>query len=103
MTKRSKLTEQDVQAGEQGDLIDVQPENIKEIVKQARLYKRLQVKRIDMLTDEVVAKKTLLSMLEAEKIERIDGKIVLKCNGMTITVSPRDELIKVKDDADDGE
>lgn len=84
--------------GEQLDLIDVAPENSKEIIKVAKRYKALQFERIQILADEIAAKKELLELVKKSNPQRLDdGKITFSLDGMTITVTPRDELVKVKE------
>ena len=86
------------------DLIDVTPENSQEIIAQARAYKAAQELRIDALEDEVAAKVKLLALIKEANLARLpDGKIRMRLDGYTITVTPRDELVKVKEDSEPGE
>jgi len=79
----------------------VTPENSKEIIKQAKAYKAAQSRRIEALENEVAAKVKLLSLIKEAKVQRLDdGKIRFKLDGYTITVTPRDELVKVKEDSE---
>jgi len=94
----------DATTGEQLDLIDVAPENSKEIIALARAYKSAQGRRIDALEEEVAAKVKLLALIKGANLQRLDdGKIRLHLDGYTITVTPRDELVKVKEDSEEGE
>ena len=88
--------------GEQMDLIDVSPENMKKIKPVARRYKAAQKVRIEALKKETELKAQLLSLIKDSNPTHLeDGSIKFQCDGMLITVTPRDELIKVKDE--DGE
>jgi len=85
--------------GEQLDLLDVGPENSKEIVKQAKHYKVALSRRIEALQEEVTAKEKLKALIKEANLKPMDdGKIRVHVNGYTITVTPRDELIQVKED-----
>lgn len=83
------------------DLIDVGPENSKEIIRVARLYKTTLSKRIDLLAQEVEHKHKLLELINNAHLQRLpDGRIRFKVEGYTITVTPRDELVKIKEDSE---
>jgi hypothetical protein len=88
--------------GEQMDLIDVGPKHSKEIIAQARKYKTIVTKRVKLTSEEVTAKVRLLDMVKAAKLKRLsDGTIKFKIDGITIKVTPRDELIQVTEDKED--
>ena len=90
---------EDTTTGEQLDLLDVGPENSKEIVKQAKHYKTALSRRIEALQEEVTAKEKLKALIKEANLKPMDdGKIRVHVNGYTITVTPRDELIQVKED-----
>ena len=96
MAKRNRKTEE---VDGQQDLIDVHPENEKKIIAAARRYKKAQAARIKALDDEVNAKQELLQLVKEADLQRLDdGKIQFRIDGMTITVTPRDELIRVKEE-----
>lgn len=84
--------------GEQLDLIDVSPENSKKIVGVARRYKAAQAERTAALEREVGEKEKLLAMVKEAKLQPVDGVIRFRVDGLLITVTPRDELVKVKDE-----
>ena len=95
----SQAKELETTAGEQGELIDVSPENSKEILRVAKRYKAAQIKRINALTDEKAEKEKLLDLIKKGNYQRLDGgKIRFSIEGFTITVVPRDELIQIKDE-----
>lgn len=88
--------------GGQLDLIDVSPANGKEIIKQARIYKKAQAERIEALAEEVESKQKLLALVKEANLKPLeDGVIRFRLDGFTITVKPRDELVKVKDDSEE--
>lgn len=89
---------------EQLDLIDVAPENEKEIIACAKRYKKFQRERSEALKNEVAEKQKLLNLIEAAELSRLDdGSIKFKVDGFMITVTPRDELIRVKDEGEENE
>jgi len=83
MAKKSKMqkeiekNEKAQQAGEQMPLIDVGPENLKEIIPHARAYTAVMQRRIKALAEEVKE----------------------KCDGLLVTVTPQDDKIKVKEES----
>lgn len=84
--------------GDQLDLIDVQPENAKPIMRAARLYKKCQIARIAALDEEVAQKQRVLELIEAANLQPLEGGVIrFQCDGMTISVTPRDKLLRVKD------
>jgi hypothetical protein len=102
MAKKNDSMQKEVEKGEQMDLIDVGPKNSKEIIKHAKLYRSALAKRVDALAEEVAEKHKLLELIDAEHLQRLDdGKIKFKLDGFTITVTPRDELVKIKEDGDE--
>lgn len=101
-TMQNEVEKSEQEAGEQMKLIDVGPENSKEIIKQARIYKAAVAKRIKATNEEVPAKQKLLKLIIDAHLNRLeDGTIKFKLDGYTITVTPRDELIKVKEDKEE--
>lgn len=85
--------------GEQAELIDVTPKNHKEIIKLARAYKKAQGERTSALAEEIKWKEKLLAEVkEAKIVAEPDGGYKFKCDGATISVMPRDELVRVKFD-----
>jgi hypothetical protein len=92
------------QEAEQLELMDVTPEFAKPLKAAARKYKKAMGERQAALKDEVEAKAKVLELVKAAGIKP-DASGVTKCHvdGMTIKVTPRDELVKVKMDEDDDE
>jgi len=85
-------------SGEQLDLIDVAPENQKEIIACAKRYKKALSIRIDALAQEKKEKSKLLELIENAGLQHLpDGKIRFRVDGYKITVTPRDELVQVKE------
>ena len=84
---------------EQLELIEVGPENMEEIMPAAKLYQKAKVARIKATDREVKTKVALLSAVKKAKLGRLDdGSIRFRCDGMLISITPRDELVKVKED-----
>ena len=85
-------------SGEQLTLIEVQPENAKPIIKAARLYKKCQAARQAALAQEVKQKKKILELIRAAKLQPLDeGVIKFEFDRVLISVTPRDELIRIVD------
>jgi hypothetical protein len=84
--------------GEQMDLIDVTPEELQRIKPVARKYKKAQRARL-------AAEKEEVKLVREAKIPRLDdGSIKFSCDGMTVKILPRDELVRVtgvEEDDDD--
>ena len=81
----------------QMDLLDFRPKNIEEITKWAKEYRETLTTRIQWLEEEKAQKAKLLQLVRDSGAKPIDdtGKILLVCDGLKITVTPRDELIQV--------
>ena len=87
--------------GEQLDLIEVEPENAKQIARCARVYKKAQAVRLEALDEEVKNKKKLIALIHEADLQPVNGKYKFRAGKMIITVTPCDERVGVKDD--DGE
>jgi hypothetical protein len=94
-------TEVEVKKGEQRALIDTAPENSKEIIRHAKKYKEVQTERLAALVQEKEEKQILLTLIKEANIQPVDGKISFHCDGYKITVVPRDELIRIKEEGDE--
>lgn len=85
--------------GEQLDLIDVGPANFKAIKPVAKKYRLIVKERLAAQAKEVELKTELLALVKDAHMQHLDdGTIQFRVDGMLITITPRDELIKVKDD-----
>lgn len=101
--KEKELKEQAEQsaAGEQLDLIDVTPENLKKIIPVARAYRKVVKERVEFTNRETALKTDLLNLIKEAKLKRLpNGNIKFKCDGLTITVTPTDEKISIKEEKD---
>lgn len=84
--------------GEQLDLIDVQPENAKAIIRAARLYKEFQAARQTALSKELEQKHWVLKLVKAAKLQPLNGgKIKFEYDTVMVCITPRDELVTVKE------
>ncbi len=93
-----KKGESKARKGEQLDLIEVHPKNVKAIVREARLYKELQATRLSALAKEVAQKEKVKEMVKAAGFQRLDdGTIRFEYDGVLVTVAPQDDKITVKD------
>jgi len=91
-------------AGEQLDLIDVTPENLKKILPVAKAYRKIVKERVGLTNKETELKNKLLGMIKEANMRRLsDGKIRFKHDGLIITVTPCDEKISIKEERGDGE
>lgn len=88
--KEQKISE------EQLDLIDVHPENEKEIVAAAKLYRKHLANRQAAGRKEVEQKEKILMLIKEAKLQPLeDGKIRFSSDGFTFTVTPRDFLVQI--------
>lgn len=91
-----KTEENEEKTGEQLDLIDVAPENAKPLIDEARVYKKHQRARLAAEKKEVEHKQKLLSLVREANLQRLpDGVIKFVYNGVTVKITPRDDLVQV--------
>ena len=84
---------------EQLELIDVKPENMQEILPAAQTYQKAKLARMKATDKETKAKKELLQLVKEAKLKPLDdGVIRFRCEHLFISITPRDELIKVKEE-----
>jgi hypothetical protein len=96
MAKTKKTTDE-----EQLDLIDVAPENARAFKRVARKYKAAQTERLAWLKKEKEHKDKILELTKEAKLKpNANGVIRFRLDGIQITITPRNELVNVKD-ADD--
>jgi len=97
---QEEVEKTEVPVGEQMPLIDVAPENAKEILSCARRYKSAQRSRLAAEKEEVAEKQKLLQLIRQAGVKPVDlsGKISFRCDHLIITVTPRDELVRVKEE-----
>lgn len=97
MAKKKKKSSKIV-TGEQMDLLDVAPKNAKEIIAAARLYQKYQAARVKALAKEIEQKTLILELVKKADLQELGGgKIDFEVDGIRITITPRDELVKVTD------
>lgn len=92
-------TKETAEVGEQMELIDVSPKKAKPIIASARILKRLQIARASAQEKENKQKAILLNLIEEANIQRLpDGKIKFHYDGITLTVTPKQESVSVKEE-----
>jgi len=99
-SKSSKKTAggTDVKVEKQLDLIDVHPKNAGPIIELARKYRTVVSQRVKLLAKEVEMKAQILEMVKAANLKRLaDGVIRFTYDGYTLTVTPQDEKLNVKE------
>ncbi|MGE0289359.1 MAG: hypothetical protein AB7I42_23995 [Bradyrhizobium sp.] len=89
----------------QGQLLDVSHPAAKEIQRIARAYKKTVKERMEVAKKELELKEKLRAEVKESGMKPDeDGVITFTCGKVTITVTPRDELVRVKDaDAEEGD
>ena len=88
------------QTGEQMNLIDVGPKNLKKIAPHARKYKAAMNERVAALAIEVAEKQIIKDMVEESGLKRMpDGSYKFHCEGLKIEIIPQDEKIKIKEES----
>jgi hypothetical protein len=74
---------------------------MKKIMPVAKEYERVKMDRCNLTVKEKELKTQLLSLIKESGVKPLaDGSIRLCADGISITVTPRDELVKVKDELD---
>lgn len=87
--------------GEQLPLLDVGPEHAQKFAAVAREYKRHQAARLAAGSKEKTKKEELKSLIRDSKLTPLeDGIIRFRIEGLLIEMTPRDELITVKEEAE---
>ncbi len=98
----AKNNEQGPDEGEQLELIDITPEYAKPILAAGRKYKKALAARQAALAEEIEAKHKIIELVKQAKIApNAEGITQCRVDGMTIKITPRDELVRVKLDEDD--
>ena len=83
-------------------LIETLPENIQEIVDVAIEYKECVTTRLGILKKEVELKHKIKEMVKEAKLQPLkDGVIRFRHDGVLISITPRDEVIRVKEVKDE--
>ncbi len=95
-TAKSKKLNEGKAPGDQLDLIDTVPENLKPIVAAVEVYKKFQAARLGNLKQELIHKKKVLDLVKAAGIAHDEeGLIKMSYGDKTIIIEPRDDLIKI--------
>lgn len=81
---------------EQLDLMELGPENAKAIKRAARAYKDAQTQKASWAEDENAQKNKILALVREAGLHANDkGVIQFQLDGIIITITPRDELVRV--------
>ena len=103
MAKDKKKSEDVADAGEQLQLLDVSHPLAKDIKRAAKRYDVDKHERMAATKKEVESKTKLLALVKQSGVRPdAEGVIEFAVDGLHISVTPRDELVKVKDDGEDG-
>lgn len=99
MAKRKSSMQEEVDKtdGEQLELIEVGPENIKKILPIAKAYKKVVSERVALNAKEKVLKEKLRDFAHTSGLKRLpDGSIRFSCGeGVKVELFPQDEKVKV--------
>lgn len=83
--------------GEQLQLIEVGPENLKVIAKETRKYRALVDERLIILKKEVKQKDKVKALVKEAELQRLkDGRIQFEVGDEIICLMPQDDLITIK-------
>ena len=83
-------------AGDQLALIDIHPENAKPIIALALTYKKYVAERQLALAKEVELKNKILDLVKAAKLQPLEnGNTTFTYEGVTVSIEPQDEKVKV--------
>lgn len=84
---------------EQLQLLEVSHPQAKPIMASARRYKKLVRERTEALKEEIKEKEKLRALVKEANLKADeDGVVEFRCGKIVVSVTPRDELVKVKDD-----
>lgn len=83
--------------GEQMPLIEVGPENLKEIAKETRSYRSLVDQRLVILKKEVKQKEKVKTLVKEAELQRLkDGRIQFEVDDEIVCLMPQDDLITIR-------
>lgn len=92
MAKKGKEAE----SGEQLELIDVNPENAKPLIRAARKYRKTITQRLEIQHREAKELLDLRELIEASGLQPLaSGKIAFEYDGVTVEHTPQDAKVKV--------
>jgi hypothetical protein len=82
--------------GEQLQLLEVGPTNLKAIRPRLAAYKEAMEERVKWLATEVKEKQAVLELVHKGGMKRLEnGNIEFVCDGLLIKITPVDEKIKI--------
>lgn len=95
-TKTKKTTTKKPKTEEQLDLFDYQPEKAKVIAKVAHEYKAIVIVGRKTLAEEIRLKNKIKELVKEAKLKPLpNGVIKFVCDGIPISITPRDEVIRI--------
>lgn len=96
--KKSEDQGQETSLGQQGLLLEVGPEGMEKIrpfVTKCRKQQAIRSKAWNAIVD---AKDNIRLLVHAEGVRPApNGKIIFNCDGTEVVVTPRDDLVELKD------
>ena len=99
MAKRN--AKKKTEAGDQADLFELHGPNTKKIIEAGKLYKKHQKARLAEEKLEAEQKALILELVKAADIQVLAGGVIhCTIEGMEIKITPRDELVQVKEAKD---
>ena len=100
MTKKNSMQKEveKTEKGEQMQLIDVGPENLKAIAAEVRIYKGHQKDRLAAGKKEFEQKEKIKKLVKETNLHRLqDGTIRFEADHAIVCLTPQDELITIKE------
>ena len=85
--------------GEQLELIDVTPEELKDLAPVVEKYRDVVTERAKLSKKETALKVKILTAVKSADLQRLrDGTIRFRLDHMIVSVTPRDELVRVTEE-----
>lgn len=82
---------------------DVAPKNAEEICKVAKRCRFDKLQKQNAAEQEAIGQDKLRELIKKAGLKPIDGKIIIRAEGLLIEVSSREDAIKIKDESSENE